>query len=700
MRRFSLAVYTAALVGCGGHADDGSLVGLDWEQGQTWHVASSVRDATAADGAWSNDVVWSYQVVEQGYVPDDDDILYPFALRSDGRLNSLSVVRVSAEATLNDDPAVLGTDPVVYLVFEEQRDRLVGLVEYAIENGERVQRAVSTTDLSLSTSGLSASGLTRVPTYLAPFGVRYESAERRTELGSAVTSLPNDDGTLDVVFEDSFGGGDVALRYADGLPWPVHTVTTTSDVRLLTDDDVETLRVRSPMRSDAPEMYDYRAGLASSVDLTRALVLDTETVEAGGWTAGVPDEYQPWSGPRWKFKEGALVFGYVPTRHTYSTLVVANVAMFKYQLNQYQDHPAAYEEASQGLEATVFEFYDSFRADLDGGLILVADGWIRHSQAGWSYPLEDLSPLDKYALQRYLQDPYSVDNPFHAQAWEILNHYNPVGDGVSANTAGRAAAAILAQAPTGPVSVTIDDVEITYTVADQQGLLTATHTATSNHTYGTPLVEYGDFTRDPTAAGFHRIITHYHRDQRVPVVIDTYSERTEEHVPAYATALKVTETTGTTDDDRVNLNTATVTELTALDGIGDVRALAILDYRYTYGPFQTVDELSLVSGIGAKTVDALAWELTVEPRLREFSVEASVSLVGAISHPSQVGVEAPQTGEIDYAYTLLTDENGRILGGEWDEYHDTPDVVWVPYDNPAYPLIGENPYVEYGTSRE
>ena len=49
---------------------------------------------------------------------------------------------------------------------------------------------------------------------------------------------------------------------------------------------------------------------------------------------------------------------------------------------------------------------------------------------------------------------------------------------------------------------------------------------------------------------------------------------------------------------KLDLNTATVDELEALPGIGGVRAAAIVEHRNTHGPFERVDDLVEVSGIG------------------------------------------------------------------------------------------------------
>lgn len=63
---------------------------------------------------------------------------------------------------------------------------------------------------------------------------------------------------------------------------------------------------------------------------------------------------------------------------------------------------------------------------------------------------------------------------------------------------------------------------------------------------------------------------------------------------------------------KVNINTADEAGLTSLDGIGKVKAQAILDYRQKNGPFKTVDDLAKVKGIGEKTVAKLKDQLTVE----------------------------------------------------------------------------------------
>ena len=55
----------------------------------------------------------------------------------------------------------------------------------------------------------------------------------------------------------------------------------------------------------------------------------------------------------------------------------------------------------------------------------------------------------------------------------------------------------------------------------------------------------------------------------------------------------------------VHLNSATVTDLDALPGVGPVTAQKILDYRQQHGAFGNVDELDAIPGIGPKRLDQL-----------------------------------------------------------------------------------------------
>ncbi|MFQ5982452.1 MAG: ComEA family DNA-binding protein, partial [Woeseiaceae bacterium] len=54
----------------------------------------------------------------------------------------------------------------------------------------------------------------------------------------------------------------------------------------------------------------------------------------------------------------------------------------------------------------------------------------------------------------------------------------------------------------------------------------------------------------------------------------------------------------------VNINTADAETISAeLQGVGLSKAMAIVDYRKAHGPFKSVDDLTLVKGIGERTVE-------------------------------------------------------------------------------------------------
>lgn len=62
----------------------------------------------------------------------------------------------------------------------------------------------------------------------------------------------------------------------------------------------------------------------------------------------------------------------------------------------------------------------------------------------------------------------------------------------------------------------------------------------------------------------------------------------------------------------VNINRASESELTSLHGIGSRKAQEIILYREMFGEFKTVDELTKVKGIGAKTVEKNRSRLSVQ----------------------------------------------------------------------------------------
>jgi competence protein ComEA len=64
---------------------------------------------------------------------------------------------------------------------------------------------------------------------------------------------------------------------------------------------------------------------------------------------------------------------------------------------------------------------------------------------------------------------------------------------------------------------------------------------------------------------------------------------------------------------RVDLNTASVRQIEQIPWVGKKTARAIVDRRKSAGPFQSMDQLLLVRGVGDKTYGCLVLYATVEP---------------------------------------------------------------------------------------
>ncbi len=65
-------------------------------------------------------------------------------------------------------------------------------------------------------------------------------------------------------------------------------------------------------------------------------------------------------------------------------------------------------------------------------------------------------------------------------------------------------------------------------------------------------------------------------------------------------------------DYQLDLNSATWVELALLEGIGETLALRIIEDRKQRGPYQTIDDLQRVSGIGKKTIEKLRKSVRVK----------------------------------------------------------------------------------------
>lgn len=80
------------------------------------------------------------------------------------------------------------------------------------------------------------------------------------------------------------------------------------------------------------------------------------------------------------------------------------------------------------------------------------------------------------------------------------------------------------------------------------------------------------------------------------IYVPHLEEETETSIESWSTAQ---------NGQKVSINQATESELLTLPGIGPSKASAIIKYRDEFGKFNSIDELTNVSGIGSKTLENL-----------------------------------------------------------------------------------------------
>ncbi|MBM7569600.1 competence protein ComEA [Aquibacillus albus] len=82
-------------------------------------------------------------------------------------------------------------------------------------------------------------------------------------------------------------------------------------------------------------------------------------------------------------------------------------------------------------------------------------------------------------------------------------------------------------------------------------------------------------------------------------------------VPEEGQAVVQNEFIGSQKIEKIRVNNATEEEIAKLDGIGDVKAKAIVEFRDTYGYFKDINDLLSVSGIGEKTLEKIRDQIQV-----------------------------------------------------------------------------------------
>jgi len=64
--------------------------------------------------------------------------------------------------------------------------------------------------------------------------------------------------------------------------------------------------------------------------------------------------------------------------------------------------------------------------------------------------------------------------------------------------------------------------------------------------------------------------------------------------------------------ETVNINTANAEQIaSAMTGVGESKAQAIVEYREQHGKFKSIEDLEYVDGIGEKTIEKNSHKLTM-----------------------------------------------------------------------------------------
>ena len=103
----------------------------------------------------------------------------------------------------------------------------------------------------------------------------------------------------------------------------------------------------------------------------------------------------------------------------------------------------------------------------------------------------------------------------------------------------------------------------------------------------------------------------YKESETTAIQNSSLTEAATNSAKSAGSASKSSDNSATAVSYPINLNTATVEELTSIDGLGESRASAIIEYRDYLGGYTSVEQIKEISGIGEATYAKLAPYLTV-----------------------------------------------------------------------------------------
>lgn len=77
------------------------------------------------------------------------------------------------------------------------------------------------------------------------------------------------------------------------------------------------------------------------------------------------------------------------------------------------------------------------------------------------------------------------------------------------------------------------------------------------------------------------------------------------------TNINVSKEGNTAEEGIININTASLEELQKINGVGEVKAKSIINYREKNGGFKSIDEMKNIEGIGDKTFEKMKDQITI-----------------------------------------------------------------------------------------
>ena len=751
----------AGLNGCSSELADPYDSGLrpGWYANQEFHLESrynniirktEVSSAAADPGSFEagdaldlvedslgEPVFWRYQVIEQGLVPAEGDDFYEYAVMG-GTESPLTVIKASLDPEMNIGHEYVETDPKIYMVFREARLRMAGLVYFYTSNGERISQAVTVDDdeMNRSFNTLSQGNLSIIPHFVPPFPLRNENADLVLEDGQGVAFNNATDTAVDVTYENMMDDTLIAETWEDGMPWATASITPTIESRMLSTDEVDAIKgdMAGTMSNHADdEDFDYVDLLKAPLNLSQALHINDMV---GTNSFEVREGYRPWAGSWWRQSEAALVFGFVSgdnntisqfQKHNFSVpaIEMQNLGDELRDLrkdgqgnsSEYTDKVEQYKSRQGELVDAMVDYYNAIRSGISGGQIQLEDGVLKAGEdwhddyEGFELDIDKLSPMDKFALVQQLDGRSHGTNPWFISAWELLNHWSPAGSSWFGHCNGWAAAAILTNEPRE--SETIDfgnNHKVELTVGDQKGLLSETYYSQLSSFYGARYNgDENDDINDLTPKAVIQILSTYIGQRGVPLVFDTSANEEVWNFPAWSYELTLTEQGNAAGDSTglININTAGPEELSTLWGITDSRAAAIIAYREANGPFQTIEEIVDVQGIGWGIFGQIQDNITVsqDTQLRELAGTLRVRFAtdGVSYTHIDTNENQPNGFWKTWNFELQASPAGEVIGsGNWTTDDDSPitaenanhpDFAWVPYTNTIQSGRSENPYL-------